>query len=97
MNVVSDLIRVMGNPAVIGLMAYQGVAAGGLERQIQSLDGEWEIIFDDTNEGHELSWGKEEVFYRLNDMRVWPDSFQILELQFALARYTNTLNWLSII
>ena len=31
-------------------------------RQVESLDGRWEIIFDPENEGREGDWHKQEVF-----------------------------------
>jgi hypothetical protein len=31
-------------------------------RQVQSLDGRWEIIFDHKNEGREGQWHRQEVF-----------------------------------
>lgn len=54
--------RLLGAVMVFALMPTQASWAADLARQIQSLDGEWEIIFDEANEGRELDWQKEEVF-----------------------------------
>lgn len=38
-------------------------------REVQSLDGTWQIVFDSENEGRESNWNRDDVFSQRSDMR----------------------------
>ncbi len=39
------------------------------DRQVQSLDGTWEIVFDSENEGRESNWHRDDVFSKRSNIR----------------------------
>ncbi|MBC8874539.1 MAG: hypothetical protein H8E44_34310 [Planctomycetes bacterium] len=39
------------------------------DRQVQSLDGTWEIVFDSENEGRESNWHRDDVYSKRSDIR----------------------------
>jgi len=64
-------------------------------RQVQSLDGRWEIIFDPKNEGREGRWHRQEVFAAHTDRREIsvPSCWELIEKDYeGVAFYRNTFN-----
>ncbi len=52
--------------ATLLCLSRSGVAE---DRQVQSLDGTWQILFDPENVGHAGNWHREEVFSASSDRR----------------------------
>ena len=46
-----------------------GAVAGAELRQVQSLDGEWQIAFDVENAGRDANWNQEKIFSKLPGLR----------------------------
>ncbi|MEM9226634.1 MAG: sugar-binding domain-containing protein, partial [Verrucomicrobiota bacterium] len=78
MNIIPLLALVL---AVLAIPMQHGFAETEALRQVKSLDGEWEIIFDPSNEGRELDWSKEATFTLHEDRRVIevPSSWELIE------------------
>lgn len=54
-------------PAIISLLLP--AMATGQTRQMQSLDGPWDIVFDSANAGRQAGWQSPEVFAKLPNRR----------------------------
>ncbi|MEM9227847.1 MAG: sugar-binding domain-containing protein, partial [Verrucomicrobiota bacterium] len=73
--------------------AKQGFAQSDTFREVQSLDGEWEIVFDPANEGREQNWSEEAVFSQLEARRPIevPSSWELIEKDYeGVAFYGHT-------
>jgi hypothetical protein len=73
----------------VGLISTLGEAA---VREIQPLDGTWEIKFDAANEGREAEWHKQEVFRSLDGRRsiTVPDCWETIEQDYEGAAFYGT-------
>ena len=52
---------------VANLLCLPGL--GLADRQVQSLDGTWEIVLDSENEGRESNWHRDDVYSKRSDIR----------------------------
>lgn len=69
-------------------------------REVQSLDGVWEIVFDSENEGREANWHHDEVFSQRSDTRPIhvPSCWELLEqdyegVAFYRRKFHVPANW----
>lgn len=55
-------------PMIVAALLFPMIGTTAV-REVQSLDGTWEIVFDKANEGREAAWQAEKIFQGLENRR----------------------------
>ncbi|VGO11991.1 Beta-galactosidase [Pontiella desulfatans] len=76
---------------MVVLLAFSMAGHAGL-RDVQSLDGEWNIVFDEANEGRQAAWHVQETFNELESRPIQvPSCWEEIEQDYeGVATYGKT-------